>query len=51
VLQADKERTVLLAESESCEDPNKLGDIHDRLIAIDAYTAPARAAHPHRPWL
>src|SRR3546814_19269384 len=24
--------------------PDKLGDIHERLIAIDAYTAPARAA-------
>ncbi|TCJ41421.1 ATP-binding cassette domain-containing protein [Parafrankia sp. BMG5.11] len=44
VLAADLERTRLLAEAESCEDPNRLGDIHDRLLAIDAYSAPARAA-------
>jgi ATPase subunit of ABC transporter with duplicated ATPase domains len=24
--------------------PHRLGDIHDRLLAIDAYSAPARAA-------
>ncbi|MFS0848815.1 ABC-F family ATP-binding cassette domain-containing protein [Novosphingobium panipatense] len=44
VLEADTERTALLAEAETCTDPNRLGDVHDRLIAIDAYTAPARAA-------
>ncbi|TCM22159.1 ATP-binding cassette subfamily F protein 3 [Novosphingobium sp. PhB165] len=44
VLDADVERTALLAESETCTEPHRLGDIHDRLIAIDAYTAPARAA-------
>src|SRR5215213_6394552 len=33
-----------MAEAESCSDPHRLGDIHDRLLAIDAYTAPARAA-------
>lgn len=43
VLAADTERAVLLAESETCEDPDRLGDVHDRLIAIDAYSAPARA--------
>ena len=41
VLVADTERAALLAESESCVDPDRLGDIHERLIAIDAYTAPA----------
>ena len=43
VLAADTERALLLAESETCEDPHRLGDVHDRLIAIDAYSAPARA--------
>tara|TARA_R110000782_G_scaffold78276_5_gene155214 strand:- start:100353 stop:102227 length:1875 start_codon:yes stop_codon:yes gene_type:complete len=43
VLAADTERAALLAESETCEEPHRLGDIHDRLIAIDAYSAPARA--------
>jgi len=43
VLAADTERAALLAESETCEDPHRLGDLHDRLIAIDAYSAPARA--------
>lgn len=40
VLAADTERTALMEESETCVDPNRLGDLHDRLIAIDAYTAP-----------
>ena len=44
VLAADTERAALLTESETCEDPDRLGDIYDRLGAIDAYTAPARAA-------
>ena len=44
VLAADGERAALLAESETCHEPHRLGDIHDRLIAIDAYSAPARAA-------
>jgi ATP-binding cassette subfamily F protein 3 len=44
VLAADVERATLLAESESCHDADRLGDVHERLIAIDAYTAPARAA-------
>ncbi|MEZ5654867.1 MAG: ATP-binding cassette domain-containing protein [Sphingobium sp.] len=43
VLAADVERAALLVESETCTDPDRLGDVHDRLIAIDAYTAPARA--------
>jgi len=43
VLAADTERAALLIESETCDDPHRLGDLHDRLIAIDAYSAPARA--------
>ncbi|NBC36624.1 ATP-binding cassette domain-containing protein [Novosphingobium sp. FSY-8] len=51
VLAADLERAALLAEAEVLEadesegaDHQRLGDVHDRLIAIDAYTGPARAA-------
>jgi ATP-binding cassette subfamily F protein 3 len=44
VLAADKERAALMEESETCEDPDRLGHIYERLTAIDAYTAPARAA-------
>ncbi|WP_336967829.1 ABC-F family ATP-binding cassette domain-containing protein [Sphingobium aromaticiconvertens] len=44
VLAADKERAALMAESETCEDPDRMGHIYERLTAIDAYTAPARAA-------
>ena len=44
VLAADTEREELLAESETCHEPHRLGDIHDRLLAIDAYSAPSRAA-------
>ena len=44
VLAADAERADLLERSEIESDPDRLADIHERLIAIDAYTAPARAA-------
>ncbi|MFL6774992.1 MAG: ABC-F family ATP-binding cassette domain-containing protein [Sphingomicrobium sp.] len=44
VLAADVERAALTEEADTCIDPHRLGDIHDRLLAIDAYTAPARAA-------
>ena len=44
VLAADTERAALLAASESDADPERLGTIHERLLAIDAYAAPARAA-------
>jgi ATP-binding cassette subfamily F protein 3 len=44
VLAADTERAALLEEAETSTDPDRLGDVHDRLIAIDAYTGPARAA-------
>ena len=44
VLAADTERAALLAESETTEDLNRIGEIHDRLNDIDAHAAPARAA-------
>ncbi|MBP2275478.1 ABC-F family ATP-binding cassette domain-containing protein [Sphingomonas sp. PL20] len=44
VLAADTERAALLSEAETCQDPDRLGAVYDRLTAIDAYTAPARAA-------
>jgi len=44
VLAADVERARLLAEAETCTDVDRLGEVHERLLAIDAYTAPARAA-------
>jgi ATP-binding cassette subfamily F protein 3 len=44
VLAADVERAQLLTESETCTEPHRLGHIHDRLLAIDAYSAPSRAA-------
>ena len=44
VLAADVERARLLDEAETAHDPDRLGEIHERLIAIDAHAAPARAA-------
>jgi ATP-binding cassette subfamily F protein 3 len=44
VLAADAERARLLADSESGHDAHRLAEIHDRLNAIDAHAAPARAA-------
>ena len=44
VLAADVERARLLEESECATQEQRLGEIHERLIAIDAYSAPARAA-------
>ena len=44
VLAADSERAALMIESETCTDHQRLAEVHDRLIAIDAYTADARAA-------
>ncbi len=44
VLAADVERARLLEESETCTDVDRLGEVHERLLAIDAYSAPARAA-------
>ncbi|QDH13939.1 ABC-F family ATP-binding cassette domain-containing protein [Formicincola oecophyllae] len=44
VLAADTERAALLAEEASNPTLERLADIHERLAAIDAYGAPARAA-------
>jgi ATP-binding cassette subfamily F protein 3 len=44
VLAADKERAALLAEEAACTDLHHVGEIHERLNAIDAYAAPSRAA-------
>jgi len=43
VLQGDPERLALLAEADTA-DPSRLAEIHDRLRAIGADAAPARAA-------
>nr|WP_294847179.1 ABC-F family ATP-binding cassette domain-containing protein [uncultured Sphingomonas sp.] len=45
VLAADTERAALMAEAECANtDPDRLGDVYERLLAIDAYTADARAS-------
>jgi len=44
VLAADKERNRLLAEAETCKDPHRIAELHERLATIRADTAPARAA-------
>ena len=43
VLAADIERTALLAEAETAQDPMRIAQIHTRLADIDSYTAEARA--------
>ena len=44
VLAADVERSALLAEAEASEDMHRLAEIHERLNAIDAHSAPSRAS-------
>ncbi|HEX9954615.1 MAG TPA: ABC-F family ATP-binding cassette domain-containing protein [Allosphingosinicella sp.] len=44
VLAADTERAALLEEAETVQDLGRLGEIHERLNAIDAHAAPSRAA-------
>ncbi|WP_137151548.1 ABC-F family ATP-binding cassette domain-containing protein [Devosia sp. FKR38] len=44
VMAADKERTALLAESETATDPDRISEIYTRLADIDAYTAEGRAS-------
>ncbi len=44
VLASATERAELLKELETCTDMDRMGDVHERLLAIDAYSAPARAA-------
>ena len=43
VLAADTDRAARLAEEDGAA-PDRLADIHERLIAIDAHSAPARSA-------
>ena len=44
VLEADTERTQLLAEAETSENVQRITDIYQRLDDIEAYSAEARAA-------
>jgi ATP-binding cassette subfamily F protein 3 len=45
VLAADTERAALMIESEQEGlEHDRMAEVHERLIAIDAYTAPARAS-------
>lgn len=44
VLAADTERSSLMAEAETAEDPARIADIQTRLADIDAWSAEARAA-------
>ncbi|MFA6022320.1 MAG: ABC-F family ATP-binding cassette domain-containing protein [Rhodospirillales bacterium] len=44
VLAADTERSQLLDEAEHSHDPHRLAEVHERLNAIDAHSAPSRAA-------
>jgi len=44
VLAADLERAALLSEADTVQDLGRLGEIHERLNAIDAHAAPSRAA-------
>lgn len=43
VLLADKERTALMAEADTAQDPSRIAVIHTRLADISAYSAEARA--------
>ena len=43
VLSADAERASLLCEAETAAEPHRIGDIHNRLADIEAYSAPSRA--------
>jgi ATP-binding cassette subfamily F protein 3 len=44
VLAADTERSSLLAERETAKDPMRIAEIEIRLVDIDAWSAPAKAA-------
>lgn len=43
-LEADTQVHALMLEAESATDPDRIGEIHSRLIDLDAWSAPARAA-------
>ncbi len=44
VLAADRERAALLKEADTATDPMRIADIQNRLMDIDAHSAPARAS-------
>ena len=44
VIAADLERTALLAEAETAEDPHRIAEIHTRLADIESHSAESRAA-------
>lgn len=44
VLDFDRERSALIEEIETAEDPQRIADIHSRLADIDAHSAESRAA-------
>src|SRR5271155_3268583 len=44
VLSADVEREALMTEAEIASDPERIAEIHTRLVDIEAHNAPARAA-------
>ena len=44
VLNAHRERTALLVEAETAQDPHRIAEIQTRLADIGAHAAPARAA-------
>ncbi len=44
VVNAHEEMADLMRRTTTEEDPNKLGDIYERLIELDAYSAPSKAA-------
>jgi ATP-binding cassette, subfamily F, member 3 len=46
VLEADTERSALLAEADTATDPMRISDIHERLLDIDAHAAFACRSHP-----
>ena len=44
VLEADTERAALLAEADHTTDPHRIAEVQERLAAIDAWSAEARAS-------
>jgi ATP-binding cassette subfamily F protein 3 len=44
VIAADLERSALLAEAETAEDPHRIAEIHTRLADIESHSAESRAA-------
>lgn len=44
VLASDTERTALFEEADTSTDGHRIAEIHERLLAIDAHSAPSRAA-------